>query len=136
MTRREIEKTARDVVKAGRDQIEGAEALHDMEGNKVQSVFLGTVLDLMPSGKFYLPFACSNVAPCPRCKGTGKHSKYPQSCDFCQGTGTREGIEDEHMNEALERVAESYGCFIESSEGDPCDLFLVQALNHEAEKEP
>ena len=40
------------------------------------------------------------------------------------------------MNEALERVAESYGCFIESSEGDPCDLFLVQALNHEAEKEP
>ncbi len=136
MTRREIERMARDVVKAGRDQIEGAEALHDMEGNKVQSVFLGTVLDLMPSGKFYLPFACSNVAPCPRCKGTGKHSKYPQSCDFCQGTGTREGIEDEHMNEALERVAESYGCFIESSEGDPCDLFLVQALNHEAEKEP
>ena len=136
MTRREIERMARDVVKAGRDQIEGAEALHDMEGNKVQSVFLGTVLDLMPSGKFYLPFACSNVEPCPRCKGTGKHSIYPQSCDLCQGMGSREVFEDELMNEALERVAESYGCFIESSEGDPCDLFLVQALNHEAEKEP
>ena len=136
MTRREIERMARDVVKVGRDQIEGAEALHDMEGNKVQSVFLGTVLDLMPSGKFYLPFACSNVAPCPRCKGTGKHSIYPQSCDLCQGMGTREVFEDELMNEALERVAESYSCFIESSDGDPCDLFLVQALNHEAEKEP
>ena len=136
MTQREIQEMAKDVVKAGRDQIEGAEALHDMEGNKVQSVFLGTVLDLMPSGKFYLPFACSNVEPCPRCKGTGKHSIYPQSCDLCQGMGSREVFEDELMNEALERVAESYGCFIESSEGDPCDLFLVQALNHEAEKEP
>jgi len=34
-------------------------------------VFLGTVFSLTPSGKYYLPFACSNVEPCPRCKGSG-----------------------------------------------------------------
>lgn len=38
------------------------------EGN----VFLGTVFSLTPSGKFYAPFACSNVMGCRRCKGTGK----------------------------------------------------------------
>ena len=136
MTQKEIQQMAKDVVRVGWAHIEGAETFDDMEGNKVQSVFLGTVFDLMPSGKYYLPFACSNVEPCPRCKGTGKHSIYRQSCDLCQGMGSREVLEDELMNEALERVAEGYGWFIESSEGDPCDLFLVQGLNHEAEKEP
>jgi hypothetical protein len=131
MTRREIERMAKDVVRAGWAQIEGAETFDDMEGNKVQSVFLGTVFALMPSGKFYLPFACSNVAPCPRCKGTGKHSKYPQSCDFCQGTGTREGIEDELMNEALDFEADKFGCFVHGGEGDPCDIFLSRVVENE-----
>jgi hypothetical protein len=119
---------AKDVVGAGWDQIEVAEAFDDMEGNRVQSAFLGTVLALMPSGKYYTPWACSNVEPCPRCKGTGKHSKYPQSCDLCQGVGSREALEDELMNEALEREADSYGCFIESSEGDPCDILLSRVV--------
>jgi len=33
--------------------------------------FLGSVFSLTPSGKFYMPFACSNVMGCRRCKGTG-----------------------------------------------------------------
>ena len=131
MTRREIERMGKDVVKAGWAQIEKAEAYDDMETNQVQSVFLGTVFDLTPSGKFYLPFACSNVKPCPRCKGTGKHSKYPQSCDFCQGTASREALEDELMNEAMDREAERFGCFVHGGDGDPCDIFLVKALNQE-----
>lgn len=32
---------------------------------------LGSVFSLTPSGKFYAPFACSNVMGCKRCKGTG-----------------------------------------------------------------
>jgi len=32
---------------------------------------LGSVFTLTPSGKFYAPFAFSNVAGCRRCKGTG-----------------------------------------------------------------
>ena len=42
-------------------------------------VFLGTVMSLTPSGKFYTPWACSNVYPCPMCGGSGsipnKHAK-------------------------------------------------------------
>jgi hypothetical protein len=34
-------------------------------------VWLGTVFGLTPSGKYYMPFACSNVAGCDACKGTG-----------------------------------------------------------------
>jgi len=34
-------------------------------------VYLGTVFALTPSGKYYMPYACSNVAACPVCKGSG-----------------------------------------------------------------
>lgn len=36
-----------------------------------RSVYLGTVFSLMPSGKYYQPFACSNVTLCPVCNGSG-----------------------------------------------------------------
>lgn len=36
-----------------------------------RSCFLGTVFTLYPSGKYYTPWACSNVAPCPECQGRG-----------------------------------------------------------------
>lgn len=41
------------------------EACHDGH------TLLGSVFTLTPSGKFYAPFACSNVMGCARCKGTG-----------------------------------------------------------------
>jgi hypothetical protein len=34
-------------------------------------VWLGTIFGLTPSGKFYTPFAASNVMGCKRCRGTG-----------------------------------------------------------------
>lgn len=40
-------------------------------GHERRSVFLGTVFSLTPSGKFYMPFACSSVAGCPVCDGKG-----------------------------------------------------------------
>jgi hypothetical protein len=40
-------------------------------GTQVRRIFLGDVFSLTPSGKMYTPFACSNVDPCPTCKGTG-----------------------------------------------------------------
>lgn len=43
----------------------------DDDGNKIKSVFLGTVMDLTPSGKYYTPFANSNIEKCPRCNGSG-----------------------------------------------------------------
>ena len=42
---------------------------------EVSRVWLGTIFGLTPSGKFYVPFACSNVAG---------------DCKACDGRGTRE----------------------------------------------
>jgi len=44
---------------------------HGDENTQVRRVYLGTVMALMPSGKFYMPFACSNLNGCESCKGTG-----------------------------------------------------------------
>lgn len=40
-----------------------------VEGNRVGMYLVGTVFNLLPSGKYYQPFACSNVTPCPKCHG-------------------------------------------------------------------
>ncbi len=56
-----------------RDEFEEAEpqqAVHDAEVME-KWVYLGTVFSLMPSGKYYMPWACSNVEPCPTCGGLG-----------------------------------------------------------------
>jgi hypothetical protein len=37
-----------------------------------RTVFLGSVFALYPSGKYYMPFACSNVDLCSACKGYGE----------------------------------------------------------------
>jgi hypothetical protein len=50
----------------------------DNPGYETRRVFLGSIFSLTPSGKFYLPFACSNVAgDCPVCGGHG--SREPRT---------------------------------------------------------
>ena len=41
-------------------------------------VYLGSCLNLYPSGKYYMPFACSNVDACPQCKGSGNVNAHPK----------------------------------------------------------
>jgi hypothetical protein len=41
------------------------------EAHREGYCLLGTTFGLTPSGKFYTPFAASNVAGCRQCKGTG-----------------------------------------------------------------
>ena len=60
---------------------------------------IGSVFSVMPSGKYYMPWACSNVT-------------------------LREAERDERYMAALERAADKFGGWIESGEGDPCDLFF------------
>ena len=43
----------------------------EFSDSNIGSLYLGSILNLFPSGKFYLPFACSNVDPCPHCHGEG-----------------------------------------------------------------
>ena len=95
MTRREIERMARDVVKAGRDQIEVAEALHDMEGNKGSISIFGNSPRSHAFRQILPALRLLQRRPCPRCKGTGKHSKYPQSWIFARA---REAEKSLRMN--------------------------------------
>jgi len=143
--------------------------------------FLGTVMSLTPSGKFYTPWANSNVQGCARCKGTGKVKNHKgdeaafrmaeeevraareaamgtygafcnggwpddvkafidglqrkvdalnpeHECSWCHGLGSHEAAQDQDWNEALEAVAEEHGMFIQSGEGDPCDIFAGVSL--------
>jgi hypothetical protein len=64
-------------------------------------VFIGTVFALTPSGKYYTPYANSNVT------------------EF-------EAMLDETFWDAVETLTESYDFFLESGEGDPCDIFAAQ----------
>lgn len=52
------------------------------------SLFIGTVFSLTPSGKYYTPWATSNVESCPRCKGKGKLRVF-DTCQACKGNGHR-----------------------------------------------
>jgi hypothetical protein len=59
-----------DLVKL-QQQLDSSEIYEDEDGNKLQTVYLGDIRSITPSGKVYTPFAHSNVKPCERCKGEG-----------------------------------------------------------------
>lgn len=54
------------------------EAGDDRDGRELRTFCLGSWLSLSPSGKIYMPFACSNVEGCDGCNGTGG-VRYKQS---------------------------------------------------------
>ncbi len=62
--------------------------------------FLGTVMALYPSGKYYVAWACNNVT-------AGEVEK------------------DGAYRDAMEAEAEKHGGWIENGDGDPCDLFFA-----------
>jgi hypothetical protein len=126
MTREEINTQAKEIIKLGFSYLKQSEAYDDFEGTKTRTVYLGTVFGIMPSGKYYEPYANSNVDACPRCKGTRKFNG--QDCPYCEGMGSREALEDDWMHEALMHHAAQHGCFVSSGEGNPCDIFLSQEV--------
>lgn len=73
-------------------------------------IFVGTVFNMTPSGKYYLPFACSNVT-------------------------IKEALKDEIFWSALEDVLEEKELFWQSGEGDPCDVFFCKCLDRVDEEE-
>jgi len=85
---------------------------------EVRYYFLGTVFTIMPSGKFYTPWANSNVTPCPYCHGSG--------CRQCGDMGSLEAYHDSLFMEALESECAAHGVLWGSGEGDPCDIFISE----------
>jgi len=55
-------------------ELNKAEPYEDIDnpGEFIQTIYLGSILSLTPSGKIYTPWANSNVDLCTRCKGEGK----------------------------------------------------------------
>lgn len=65
------------------------------------TAYLGTTFFIMPSGKYWTFWACSN-------------------------TTADERDRDTRFMEALERAADKYGLYIRSGEGDPCDMYAAK----------
>lgn len=89
----------------------------DTEDDRLQirRVYLGTIFGITPSGKFYMPFACSNVAgDCPVCSGkgsielrTGKRGRKraKRRChDFSRGVVSRGFMDTPAANRYADRV--------------------------------
>ena len=56
----------------------------------IRQVYLGTVFSIMPSGKYYMPWAFGNLTPCPKCNGTGISSQPVHlwdDCPYCKDSG-------------------------------------------------
>ena len=80
-----------------------AEAWGDDDMNEdtiVKRIYIGSVFAWYPSGKYYTPWAHSNVTL--------------MEADF-----------DEAWREQAEKELEELGACLEAGEGDPCDLFIA-----------
>ena len=138
MTKQQAERNARELARQVIQMFKIGPAIptslsreRDDEGRMVESVFVGTVMALTPSGKYYLPFACSNVEVCPRCKNPQGVTDDCRPCDFCGGLGSREAHLDEIWNDQLEKSIERYShgtIWMESSEGCPTDLLACRIV--------
>ncbi len=77
----------------------------DYDGNLVGYSYLGSVLNLSPSGKYYTCWTTNQTI--------------------------KDQIKDEAFYNALDTVAEEHGCFITSGEGDACDLLAAKIFDPE-----
>lgn len=101
-------------------ELEDEGTIEEIDGRTFKSIYIGKVFDIYPSGKYYTPFAASNLEPCPICEGSGQ---YNGECEYCGGYGSREALLDEIFHDKLEEELEKYGITLTSGEGDPTDVF-------------
>lgn len=82
---------------------ENMEEVENWDEDKYLGVFIGTVFSLTPSGKYYMPWARSNVTD-------------------------KEGLIDEIWYDCLNDVLEEKGMWCQSGEGDPCDILFCKNM--------
>lgn len=81
-----------------------------LDNDVVRMIYLGTVMNMTPSGKIYYPFAHSNVT-------------------------IKEAALDEVWREYMERELGKHNLYLETGEGDPCDIFLCRYYQEEKEED-
>jgi hypothetical protein len=81
----------------------------------VHLVYLGTVMSLVPSGKYYMPWACGNLDPCPACGGSGevrnplaKAKKVRQAFKVWQRTRDRSGRGEQPSEHEFRKARAAY----------------------------
>jgi hypothetical protein len=119
---------------------------------QVRRVWIGTIFGVTPSGKMYMPFACSNVMGCDACAGTGQIPNHKarvsralarspryedrrrayRSCTACCGMGSREAYLDELWNDYVSKLADDIDAFADWNDGD---LFISQCRDKPEEEE-
>lgn len=80
------------------------------DGETIGFCLLGSVFEIMPSGKYWTWWAYGN-------------------------TSQHERIKDTAYSEALEKVASNHHYWIQSGEGDACDLFICKSIETATETE-
>lgn len=111
-------------------ELESAEVF-EKDGDHYRSVYLGSVMSLTPSGKFYMPWATGNLEACPRCGGSGIvcSDGGDVTCDTCGGCGSEEAYQDELWYERVGEEFSSIGAYLDCGEGDPTDLFISMVVD-------
>lgn len=110
---------------------------HDEENDQwFVQLYYGTVFNIMPSGKYYVPFACSNVEICEVCaaaRAVPCTKENPciqpeEDRDFPEVEVHCEACLDAQWHEQAERELDTINAFIVSGEGDPTDLFIQRII--------
>ena len=95
-----------------------------------KQICLGSVMSILPSGKYYTPFACSNVEICSVCAAAGH---VPCTKDNpCWHKDDSEDTEEYHCEacqdarwyEQAEKELDYIGACLIFGEGDPTDLLV------------
>lgn len=87
----QIRKDAAEIIWDAVQSLPSSEPYFDFDGLFVRAVYLGSVLSIIPSGKYYTPWANSNVDDCELCEGTGRGPLM--QCPYCEGLGERDYFE-------------------------------------------
>jgi len=112
-------------------QLNGEEPEYDEENDIwTKTIFLGSVMNLTPSGKYYVPFAHSNVEICKTCRATGS---VPCTEDNpCKHQDDSEDTEEYHCEackdarwfEQVEEELAQIDAYLFSGEGCATDLMV------------
>jgi len=93
-----------------------------------RQVYIGTIMCLTPSGKYYTPWACSNVEVCKECAECADvpcTADRPCDREGAEGSGHCEACLDAAWWAQLEEDLEDINAWVVPSEGCATDVLVV-----------
>lgn len=115
-------------------KLEHAEAEYDEENDVwIKTIYFGTVMSLTPSGKYYTPFACSNVEICESCKEAKTvPCTEDNPCTYGEAEDWHcEACRDAKWFEQVENELTSIDSYLHTGEGCATDLYISTIVEPE-----